>query len=121
MSAPNTPLSTDVYSVCALATRYIRRQGELGNQQQSTPDIPQAQIHAASIVRKHPISQQALQQTLGLRLIIPSLNPYQHQQSSACLSNYLPIDTNPAFRDPLQQTDHARSQVVLSTRRFCLA
>ena len=62
-----------------VATVGISRQRELGHQQQSAFALLQIQIHPACIVRKHAVSQYALQKPVRLLPAIITLHTNQGQ------------------------------------------
>jgi hypothetical protein len=84
----------------------IRRQGELGHQQQAAADFNQAPVHAPLVIGKHPVAQQALQQTIRLGFAVALLHAHQHQEAGADGAHHRALDLDAGGGDPLQQTDH---------------
>ena len=80
----------------------IRRQGELGDQQQAPAQVPQAQVHAAPGVGKDPIAQQAFEESPGPAGVIPLLHPDQYQQPLTNGPHRLVGDLDPRLGHALQ-------------------
>lgn len=95
----------------------IRRQGELRHQQQAPCDIAQAQIHLIVRIGEDPVTEQAFQQTIGLRLGIVALDADEHQQALTDGTDARAVYRYTRLSDPLQETDHPRRSANASVAR----
>ena len=84
----------------------VRRERELGYQQEAAARVPQRQIHPAPRVGKDPVAQEPFEQPVRRAFVVASPHTHEYQQSGCDGSDEPTIDADRRFRDALNQTDH---------------
>jgi len=84
----------------------VRRQGELGHQQQTATGFVQAQVHLSSLVFENPIPEQAIEQAIAAGPVVTLLDPDQDQQPGADPGDTAIIHDDLCPGHTLKQTDH---------------
>jgi hypothetical protein len=90
----------------------IRRERELGHQQEPAADVLEAPVHLPRDVRKDPIVEQTVYQAFGLDLGVPSLDGYQHEQPDADLGDGRVPDLDARLGYALQEAYHRLAPII---------
>jgi len=84
----------------------IGRKGELRDQEQTTADIGQAQIHLTFPIRKYAVAQEPLQEPIGLGFAVTAFDSNEHQEPGGDSADGDTLDLDPCFGNALKKTDH---------------
>src|SRR5690606_21907724 len=91
----------------AQATFRVRRQGELGDQQQAALHVLERAVHLAVLVGEHPVVEQLVQQLVGSRRGVMGLDADQYQQPLVDGTDHLAGHLHAGGPYPLNQPLHA--------------
>ena len=90
----------------------IRGERELRNQQQTAPNITQAQIHPAFRVGKYAVCEDPLEQVVGRIRVVAPLDANEREGASVDGADYSLLDLYFSATHALNQRDHGSAQEI---------